>query len=180
MATGHQRPVPNKHYGELFVVFSQRIRISHFSICSSRGGQAMSVFNLITWWSGKVSDSGRQADGCLPPPVLCVSRFNSFNSATDSVERDTIFVGSATGMLSIYQPSDVHYITGHSSPTDVILEWQMRDPIIDLKCAKFAMYVVGVASEFRCETVKEKMPSNLPPTGPRATSTASQCSIPTE
>lgn len=102
----------------------------------------MSLFNLITWWSGQVSDSNQQGDNSLtspsPPPLMCVSRFNSFDSATGP-EKDTIFVGSATGMLSIYQPSDVYYETGNQSPTDVILECQLNEPIIDLKCGKFAM-----------------------------------------
>lgn len=70
--------------------------------------------------------------------LLCVNRFNSFESTHD-VEKDTIFVGSSTGMLSIYQPSDVFYVTGHQSPTDVIMECQLNAPIIDIKCGKFAM-----------------------------------------
>lgn len=94
----------------------------------------MSLFSIITWWSARVSDNGQ--DTSL---VLCVSRFNSFEAASDQVEKDTIIVGSSSGMLSIYQPSDVFYITGHNSPTDVIMECQLNDPIIDLKCGKFAM-----------------------------------------
>lgn len=96
----------------------------------------MSLFNLIAWWSGQVSDRNQCSDGA---PLLCVSRFNSFDSATDHVERDTIFVGSASGMLSVYQPSDVYYVTGNQSPTDVIMECQLNEPIIDLQCGKFAM-----------------------------------------
>lgn len=99
----------------------------------------MSLFKLITWWSGQVSDSNQNLDGAVRP-ILCVSRFNSFDSATDTVERDTIFVGTSSGMLSVYQPSDVYYVTGNRSPTDVILECQLNEPIIDIKCGKFAMY----------------------------------------
>lgn len=98
----------------------------------------MSLFKLITWWSGQVSDSNQNLDGAVRP-LLCVSRFNSFDSATDTVERDTIFVGTSSGMLSVYQPSDVYYVTGNRSPTDVILECQLNEPIIDIKCGKFAM-----------------------------------------
>lgn len=96
----------------------------------------MSLFNLITWWSGQVTDRNQCMDGA---PLLCVSRFNSFDSAADTVEKDTIFVASSSGMLSIYQPSDVFYTTGNQSPTDVIMECQLNEPIIDIKCGKFAM-----------------------------------------
>lgn len=95
----------------------------------------MSLFNLITWWSGQVSDSNEHFDGSS----LCVSRFNSFDSSSNHVEKDTIFVGSWSGLLSIYQPTDVYYTTGNYSPTDVIMECQLNDPIIDIKCGKFAM-----------------------------------------
>lgn len=85
-----------------------------------------------------MSDSNQYNDAG-PVSLLCVSRFNSFDSETDRVERDTIFVGSHSGMLSIYQPSDVYYVTGNQSPTDLILECQLNEPIIDIMCGKFAM-----------------------------------------
>lgn len=80
-----------------------------------------------------------QALDSATPPQLCVSRFNSFDASSDPMERDTIFIGSHTGMLSVYQPSDVFYLTGNQSPTDVILECQLNEPIIDIACGKFAM-----------------------------------------
>lgn len=88
--------------------------------------------------SDKNQDSSDSNASSSSSFLMCVSRFNSFESTHD-VDKDTIFVGSSTGMLSIYQPSDVFYVTGHQSPTDVIMECRLDGPIIDIICGKFAM-----------------------------------------
>lgn len=100
----------------------------------------MSLFNLIRWWSGQATQDNTTGVNSEAILQLHVSKFNSFEqSATDHFEKDTIFVGSSSGMLSIFQPSEVFYLTGNQSPTDAILECQLNEPILDIKCGKFAM-----------------------------------------
>lgn len=95
----------------------------------------MSLFNVITWWTGQCPGADYDCS------ALCVSRFGSFEADSKRTEKDTIFVGSHQGYLSVYQPTEAHYETGNGSPTDLVLEQKLGLPILRLACGKFAMYV---------------------------------------
>uniref|UniRef100_A0A7G3AQ71 Protein PTHB1 n=1 Tax=Lutzomyia longipalpis TaxID=7200 RepID=A0A7G3AQ71_LUTLO len=88
----------------------------------------MSLFRVITWWTTQCPST----DG-----------FDSFSLLTGRLglvedgERDSIVVGSHSGHLSVFAPSPSE--SGSLfSPTDIILEVKLPQPVIGLACGKFS------------------------------------------
>ncbi|XP_008111044.1 protein PTHB1 isoform X3 [Anolis carolinensis] len=86
----------------------------------------MSLFKAREWWSTAVGNNEEFDQGCL-----CVA--NVDNSSND---QDKIIVGSYMGFLRIYNPHPIK--PGDSmQPEDLLLEVQLRDPILQVEVGKF-------------------------------------------
>ncbi|XP_060637612.2 protein PTHB1 isoform X1 [Anolis sagrei] len=86
----------------------------------------MSLFKAREWWSTAVGNNEEFDQGCL-----CVA-----NVDNSSNEQDKIIVGSYMGFLRIYNPHPIK--PGDSvQPEDLLLEVQLRDPILQVEVGKF-------------------------------------------
>uniref|UniRef100_A0A1B0DQ92 PTHB1 N-terminal domain-containing protein n=1 Tax=Phlebotomus papatasi TaxID=29031 RepID=A0A1B0DQ92_PHLPP len=88
----------------------------------------MSLFRVITWWTTQCPST---------------SGFDSFSllcgrlGLVEDGERDSIVVGSHSGHLSVFAPSPPE--NGATfSPTDILLEVKLPQPVIGLACGKFS------------------------------------------
>ncbi|XP_059615295.1 protein PTHB1 [Phlebotomus argentipes] len=88
----------------------------------------MSLFRVITWWKTQCPSTS----GFDSLSLLC-GRLG----LSEDGEKDAIAVGSHSGHLSIFAPSPPQ--SGATfSPTDVLLEVKLPQPVIGLACGKFS------------------------------------------
>ncbi|GAB0094681.1 PHTB1_N domain-containing protein [Sergentomyia squamirostris] len=98
-------------------------------IKGKRESKNMSLFRVITWWSTQ-SPSNNGFDSLS---LLC-GRLG----LSEDGERDAVIVGSHSGHLSIYAPSPPPDCGPVFSPTDLLLEVKLPQPVIGLACGKFS------------------------------------------
>lgn len=92
----------------------------------------MTLFRLCTWWSGQCQDFEENYDVAS---LLC-SRFGLKDK-----EKDYITVGSHSGLLSVFYPkpefNENGIFKGYKA-TDLLLESQLKAPILGLLAGKFS------------------------------------------
>uniref|UniRef100_A0A8B9IZQ2 Bardet-Biedl syndrome 9 n=1 Tax=Amazona collaria TaxID=241587 RepID=A0A8B9IZQ2_9PSIT len=86
----------------------------------------MSLFKARDWWSTMLGEKEEFDQGCL-----CVAD-------VDNSGRDKIIVGSYMGYLRILNPHPVKPGDG-GQPEDLLLEVQLREPILQVEVGKFSM-----------------------------------------
>ncbi|XP_053323992.1 protein PTHB1 [Spea bombifrons] len=86
----------------------------------------MSLFKARDWWSTTVGENEEFDQGCM-----CVSDVDNSGSG-----QDKIILGSHSGFLRIFSPHPLKTADGGQAE-DLLLEVQMRDPILQVEVGKF-------------------------------------------
>uniref|UniRef100_A0A8C8SPY3 Bardet-Biedl syndrome 9 n=1 Tax=Pelusios castaneus TaxID=367368 RepID=A0A8C8SPY3_9SAUR len=87
----------------------------------------MSLFKARDWWSTTLGEKEEFDQGCL-----CVADVDN-----SGIGQDKITVGSYMGYLRIFNPHPVKPGDGMISAEDLLLEVQLRDPILQVEVGKF-------------------------------------------
>ncbi|XP_074939703.1 protein PTHB1 isoform X2 [Phalacrocorax aristotelis] len=93
----------------------------------------MSLFKARDWWSTILGEKEEFDQGCL-----CVADVDNSGSG-----QDKIIVGSYMGYLRIFNPHPVKPGEG-VQPEDLLLEVQLRDPILQVEVGKFVSGTEGL------------------------------------
>lgn len=95
----------------------------------------MSLFKLCSWWQAQCPDVSDNYDTYL----LHCCRFG-----LSDTEKDYVIVGSHSGYLSIFRPTDPESNEASDEfeivvarPTDLILEQKLPSPIIGISSGRF-------------------------------------------
>lgn len=90
----------------------------------------MSLFKARDWWSTTVGEDEEFDHGCL-----CVANLDNSED-----ELDKIIIGSYHGILRIFNPRPTKTDDGWSGyrPEDVMLEYSLQHPILQIEAGKFA------------------------------------------
>ncbi|XP_010148361.1 PREDICTED: protein PTHB1-like [Eurypyga helias] len=93
----------------------------------------MSLFKARDWWSTILGEKEEFDQGCL-----CVADVDNSDSG-----QDKIIVGSYMGYLRIFNPHPVKPGDG-IQPEDLLLEVQLREPILQVEVGKFVSGTEGL------------------------------------
>ncbi|NWW92924.1 PTHB1 protein, partial [Rhynochetos jubatus] len=93
----------------------------------------MSLFKARDWWSTTLGEKEEFDQGCL-----CVADVDNSDSG-----QDKIIVGSYMGYLRIFNPHPVKPGDG-IQPEDLLLEVQLREPILQVEVGKFVSGTEGL------------------------------------